>query len=230
MHSPQDADHPTTVGRDANGRFTKGNAGGPGNPFARKVAELRRALVNFITEDDMKHIAFVLKQKAMGGDLAAIKLLFQYVLGKPQPTPDPDRLDADEWQKVQEQARPVEEMSQVMNSVPANVATTMTRIAWPCAVAENMIKPMQEELRQMERRDARRAARAAKTAAPKANGSNGGSPAPAGPPPKANGSNGGAGADAQLAQIVEQLVTAGQLPAELLSTWFSQPPHVRNGC
>jgi hypothetical protein len=29
-------------GRDAKGRFAPGNAGGPGNPFARRTAELRR--------------------------------------------------------------------------------------------------------------------------------------------------------------------------------------------
>ena len=28
-------------GRDANGKFAKGNAGGPGNPYNRRVAELR---------------------------------------------------------------------------------------------------------------------------------------------------------------------------------------------
>ena len=37
--------------RDANGRFVKGNPGGPGNPFARKVAVLRTALINFVTVD-----------------------------------------------------------------------------------------------------------------------------------------------------------------------------------
>src|SRR5437660_2256427 len=37
--------------RDALGRFTKGNPGGPGNPFARKVAALRMALINFVTVD-----------------------------------------------------------------------------------------------------------------------------------------------------------------------------------
>ena len=30
-----------TNGHDADGRFAPGNAGGPGNPFARRVAELR---------------------------------------------------------------------------------------------------------------------------------------------------------------------------------------------
>src|SRR5438067_9009485 len=88
---PQAAD-----GRDAKGSFTKGNRGGPGNPLARQVAQLRKTLVNFVTEDDMKHIAFVLKMKAEGGDLQAIKLLYQYVLGKPTDTVDPDRVDVDE--------------------------------------------------------------------------------------------------------------------------------------
>ena len=59
-------------GRDANGRFVKGNPGGPGNPFARKVTALRKALINFVTVDDMKHVAFILKEKAMAGDLVAI--------------------------------------------------------------------------------------------------------------------------------------------------------------
>ena len=100
-----------------------GNKGGPGNPFARKVAELRKTLVNFVTEDDMKHIAFVLKERAMGGDLAAIKLLFQYVLGKPNETVDPDRLDLDEWQKLQETARPAKEMTEVMGRLPVNATS-----------------------------------------------------------------------------------------------------------
>ena len=32
------------IGRDVQGRFRKNNKGGPGNPFARKVAGLRKAL------------------------------------------------------------------------------------------------------------------------------------------------------------------------------------------
>jgi len=32
---------PFIDGRDARGRFTKGNPGGPGNPHARRVAALR---------------------------------------------------------------------------------------------------------------------------------------------------------------------------------------------
>src|SRR5262249_230197 len=82
-------------GREGKGGFTKGKKGGPGNPYARQVARLRKTLVNFVTEEDMKHIAFVLKMKAESGDITAIKLLFQYVLGKPTEAIDPDRLDVD---------------------------------------------------------------------------------------------------------------------------------------
>jgi hypothetical protein len=101
-HSNGSSAKPPAV-RDANGRFVKGNPGGPGNPFARKVAMLRRTLINFVTEDDMKHVAFVLKERAMGGDLVAIKLLLQYVVGKPSETVDPDRLDIEE-RKLKEEA------------------------------------------------------------------------------------------------------------------------------
>src|SRR5438552_832307 len=74
---------PQAESRDAKGRFAKGNAGGPGNPFARKVAQLRAALVKFVTEDDLKHIVFKVMLMAESGNLEAVKLLFQYVIGKP---------------------------------------------------------------------------------------------------------------------------------------------------
>jgi hypothetical protein len=151
-------------GRDARGRFVPGNKGGPGNPFARKVAELRKTLVNFVTEDDMKHIAFILKERAMGGDLAAIKLLLQYLLGKPSETIDPDRLDLDEWQKLQETARPAEEMTTVMNRLPVNTLMDLTKIAWPCQAAKIFADPLRKWTRDMDQRDARREKRRRKKA------------------------------------------------------------------
>jgi hypothetical protein len=153
-----------TNGRDARGRFAPGNKSGPGNPFARKVAELRKTLVNFVTEDDMKHIAFVLKERAMGGDLAAIKLLFHYVLGKPNEAVDPDRLDVDEWQKLQETARPAEEMTTVMDRLPLNTLMEMTKITWPCQAAKTFANPLRERLRDMDKQDAQREKRRRKKA------------------------------------------------------------------
>jgi hypothetical protein len=76
-------------GRLANGQFTKGNAGGPGNPHAGKVARLRAVLIEAVTEEDIQEIAGQLVALAKEGNMPAIKLLFQYTLGKPGAVPEP---------------------------------------------------------------------------------------------------------------------------------------------
>jgi hypothetical protein len=58
-------------GRNAKGQFAPGNPGGPGNPYARKVAELRKAMAEFVSVDDLKHIVFAIKMKAETGNVAA---------------------------------------------------------------------------------------------------------------------------------------------------------------
>jgi hypothetical protein len=70
-------------GRDAQGRFLPGNPGGPGNPFARRSASLRRAFLEAVSDADLQAIARTLVERAKGGDLAAMKLVFLWVLGKP---------------------------------------------------------------------------------------------------------------------------------------------------
>ena len=60
--------------RDSNGRFAKGNPGGPGNPHARKVARLRSLILESVTEDDLRAIVAVLVKRAREGDLPAIPL------------------------------------------------------------------------------------------------------------------------------------------------------------
>jgi hypothetical protein len=52
------------VGRDVHGRFTKANPGGPGNPFARKVAALHKALLDSVSEQDVKDVVEILEQQA----------------------------------------------------------------------------------------------------------------------------------------------------------------------
>src|SRR5205807_6334921 len=66
--------------RDANGRFAKGNRGGPGNPFARRLAAMRRTLLSVVSEDDLENAARKVIEQARQGDLVAIKLLFTYVI------------------------------------------------------------------------------------------------------------------------------------------------------
>jgi hypothetical protein len=89
-------------GRDSSGRFTRGNKGGPGNPFGRKVAALRTALLSAVSEDDMLRLGEKLLRQALAGDTAAAKLLLTYTLGKPGKGADPDRVDVDELQLIEE--------------------------------------------------------------------------------------------------------------------------------
>src|SRR5258708_16801755 len=94
------ADTPSPAGqaepnseRDKRGRFAKGCQGGPGNPFNRRVGELRRLLVERVSDDDLGAIVDKLVEKAREGDLAAARLVLSYTVGKPTAAVDPDRLD-----------------------------------------------------------------------------------------------------------------------------------------
>ncbi len=79
-----------SIGRDERGRFAQGNAGGPGNPHAGKVARLRTALLAAVTEDDVREIVERLVRLAKEGDLAAIRELFLRTIGRPL---EPDILE-----------------------------------------------------------------------------------------------------------------------------------------
>jgi hypothetical protein len=92
--SPSSADYAT--GRDARGRFTQGNAGGPGNPFARRTAQLRQALCQTVTEEDIVEVTRKLVERAKAGDVPAARLLLAYTIGQPAPAIDPDKLDIEE--------------------------------------------------------------------------------------------------------------------------------------
>ena len=70
-------------GRDAaTGRFAKGWKGGPGNPHAQQVAQLRSALLEAVTPDDVKAVAAKLVEMALGGDLAAIREVLDRTVGR----------------------------------------------------------------------------------------------------------------------------------------------------
>ncbi len=73
--------------RDATGRFRPGNKAAAGNPFARKVAALRTALLDAVTPDDVHALA--------AGLLGAAKVLLAYCVGRPAEPPNPDRLELD---------------------------------------------------------------------------------------------------------------------------------------
>ena len=68
---------------DKFGRFTANNPGGPGNPHIRRVAGLRAALLKAVTPEDVREVMAALLAKAKAGEIAAIKGLFQRLLGPP---------------------------------------------------------------------------------------------------------------------------------------------------
>jgi hypothetical protein len=69
--------------RDAQGRFAKGNPGGPGNPNAGRVAAWRNALVEAVTPEDLKGVIVALVDHAKAGTPWAIRELLDRCLGKP---------------------------------------------------------------------------------------------------------------------------------------------------
>src|ERR1043166_1097125 len=97
---PTATTNPGTPERDEKGRFQKGNRGGPGNPFTRQTAKLRQAALNAVSEEEIQEIIAVLKARAKQGDVAAIKLLLSYSVGKPTTAADPDTLDQHEMRTI----------------------------------------------------------------------------------------------------------------------------------
>jgi hypothetical protein len=93
--NPQQSPSPTAADggdRGPNGRFVKGNRCSVGNPFGRRVNELRKALLEALDPDAIKRIVRKLIERAEHGDLAAVQVLFDRCLGKvgPAPSGEPD--------------------------------------------------------------------------------------------------------------------------------------------
>jgi hypothetical protein len=157
----------TPTGRDAKGRFAKGNPGGPGNPFARHVAQLRSALVQCVSEEDIRYIAKGLLVNAKLGHLPSVRVLLMYVLGKPSGAVNPDTLDIDEWrQLVQPLAQIAAELPEALMTVPAATAADMVRSAQPYAqrmAGEEMTAPSPEACEQAKDEEARRQEEEART-------------------------------------------------------------------
>jgi hypothetical protein len=69
--------------RDERGRFTLGNAGGPGNPFSAAVSRLRSALLSAVTERDIEEIIGKLIKQAKAGNIMACREVLDRCIGKP---------------------------------------------------------------------------------------------------------------------------------------------------
>ena len=80
--------------RDSSGRFTAGNSGGPGNPYAKRVGQLRSALLEAVTADDLQAVITAIVQKAKEGDIAAARILLDRCLGPPIAADVLERIEA----------------------------------------------------------------------------------------------------------------------------------------
>jgi hypothetical protein len=126
----RDRTAPTGSGRGADGKFVKGNKGGPGNPFAGKVAAMRRAFFAAVTKEDIAAIAQAMIEKAKAGDVAAARLVIQYTMGKPAEAVDPDRLNEMEWQQWQRELVGAE-LPAVISGIHAETVNTIARTIVP---------------------------------------------------------------------------------------------------
>ena len=131
--SPTPADPTATTPppkQDAKGRFVNGNRGGPGNPYARQCAAFRQAIHDAVTVDDFRALAADLLIMARSGNLAAMKLLFAYAIGKPAEAPHPDRMELEDWKQLQEEVRyTAEDVHTAIGGMPVDLWTEPIRIA-----------------------------------------------------------------------------------------------------
>jgi hypothetical protein len=74
---------PAAPAHDASGRFARGNYGGPGNPFARQVAQFRAAIYRSVTREQVADALKKLIELVAKGHFGAIKLFLEYTIGKP---------------------------------------------------------------------------------------------------------------------------------------------------
>ena len=102
QQNPQVESQKASNGRDANGRFAKGNMGGPGNPFARQAARMRQAFSGRVSDDKLNALIDSMVELGIGGNVHAAKLVFHYVIGKPTEAFNPDRMDQEEFELYKE--------------------------------------------------------------------------------------------------------------------------------
>jgi hypothetical protein len=76
------------------GRFLPGNAGGPGNPYAKRIAALREALLAEVTPEDLRAIVRALVDQAKTGDVTAAREILLRTLGKPLEADLLERIEA----------------------------------------------------------------------------------------------------------------------------------------
>lgn len=80
--------------RNSDGTFAVGNPGGPGNPQARRVGKLRSALLQSVSQKDIREIIKGMVAQAKAGDVGAAREVLLRVLGRPLEADVLERLEA----------------------------------------------------------------------------------------------------------------------------------------
>ena len=147
--------------RDSQGRFVAGNAGGPGNPYARRVARLRSLLLEAVGEEDLLELIQALIGQAKSGDLAAIREVLDRCLGKTGriEQADPDRVDVNESLLAEDralQARSVGATGDVnyaedSRSEPEKMAAFLNEVECLARQWESLELPVSELLKKLRR-------------------------------------------------------------------------------
>ena len=112
-----------TNGRDRQGRFAPGNRTATANPYARKVAALRSALLSAVTEEDIAAVVAALVAKAKSGDVAAVKELFARTLGVLEAPDTLERLEA-----IEEAVRPMPDARRGSRGAGMSVRTRLASL------------------------------------------------------------------------------------------------------
>ena len=86
-------------------------------------------MINHVTERDIQDILDILLLNAKGGHLPTIKFLFSYVLGKPKPVVEPDLLDLQEMQMLQQSALAPEALETVCDQLPLDLQVQLTHFS-----------------------------------------------------------------------------------------------------
>jgi hypothetical protein len=135
-------------GKAGDGKYLKGNPGGPGNPYARRTAALRHAILDVVTPEEIRALAGRLLELAREGDLAAAKLVLSYAIGKPAEAVNPDTLDVQEWQLFRQETGNADQLGQVVEGTPVALLCEMARSTVPIlhyCVREQAIKALRGE-------------------------------------------------------------------------------------
>jgi len=205
---------------DQRGHVAKCNPGGPSNPFGRKVASLRAALVAAVPPQDVQEVMAAMAVQAKKGNVAAARLYLAYSAGKPTDVANPDQMDAEEWQLRQQNVARPEEIQHTFHNMPVQLVNQVAATALP-AIADGMAGKLLEMLKAPSADGARTAVAAAPVAANASPAAGTGEGATA--TPSASGSNGAPAAQPLPASVAPSPIGSNGWPAPVGQQQPAQP-------